>query len=341
MGKISINEEKRWEIVNYHKLGYSKSKIRELCKVSYTCITTTLNNYAEYEWVNERHRSGRPRISSLKEDRQLVRTSRTSPELSVRELVPQWTRNEVPIASPITISRRLNERGLLSFKATKKPKLSQADMKKRFKWCKIRENWTYSKWSSIIFSDESNYQVVNRKNGIKFRRFKNERFNERYVQKKIQGGGGSIGIWGCLANNGIGQCRLYSGRMNANLYKDVLINTLLTSANTIIEKDVKWDYVQDNAPCHTAKLIQEWFKAKNITAMEWPARSPDLNPIEHIWSNIDRKLTKHTITTLAELEKLIKKYWDEIRKETCVNLVESMPRRIKACIKARGGYFKY
>jgi hypothetical protein len=129
--------------------------------------------------------------------------------------------------------------------------------------------------------------------------------------------------------------------MNANFYKQVLENSLLPSVQTIIEKDEKWDYVQDNAPCHRANLINAWFREKELTAMDWPARSPDLNPIEHIWSIIDQKLTKHVITSMAELERLIKKYWDEIPKETCQHLVESMPKRISACISAHGGYFKY
>lgn len=183
--------------------------------------------------------------------------------------------------------------------------------------------------------------TTNRKTTLRFRRLRNEQFNARFVKQYVQGGGGSIGVWGCMANRGIGQCQLYSGRMNANFYKQVLENSLLPSVQTIIEKDEKWDYVQDNAPCHRANLINAWFREKELTAMDWPARSPDLNPIEHIWSIIDQKLTKHVITSMAELERLIKKYWDEIPKETCQHLVESMPKRISACISAHGGYFKY
>lgn len=341
MGKKAISEEKRWEIISYNKLGFNKSHISRLCKVSRHCITTTIENYVESGGVKHKFRSGRPRISTPREDRDLVNDARKHPELSLRDLRPLWSRNGEPIASRPTISRRLIERGLRSYKAIKKPKLSEADMKKRYKWCKKRENWTYRKWASIIFSDESNYQVVNRKNRIRIRRFKNEEFNSKYVQKYVQGGGGSIGIWGCLANGGIGHCKLYSGRMNAVFYRETLETSLLPSSKAIVEKDEPWEYIQDGAPCHRAKLISTWFKEKNITVMDWPARSPDLNPIEHIWSIIDRNLTKHQINGLAELEKLIETYWKEIPKETCLNLVESMPERIKSCLKARGGYFKY
>ena len=101
-----------------------------------------------------------------------------------------------------------------------------------------------------------------------------------------------------------------------------------------------WYYQQDNAPCHKAGSITNWFNENSISVMPWPARSPDLNPIENIWAIIDQKLSSHTIHNLAELERLVDRYWNEIGVDLCVKLVESMPVRIKACLKANGGSFK-
>ena len=75
--------------------------------------------------------------------------------------------------------------------------------------------------------------------------------------------------------------------------------------------------------------------------MPWPARSPDISPIEHIWSIIDQKLLSQNLTNMFELEEAVVKAWNEIEPSTCAKLIESMPRRVQACISARGGHFTY
>lgn len=77
--------------------------------------------------------------------------------------------------------------------------------------------------------------------------------------------------------------------------------------------------------------------------MDWPSRSPDLNPIENLWNYIKVCIRGATSkpTNLTELEDYVLKYWNEIDPEYCKRLVESMPRRIAACIAAKGGPTKY
>ena len=78
-----------------------------------------------------------------------------------------------------------------------------------------------------------------------------------------------------------------------------------------------------------------------VEIMPWPARSPDLNPIENLWVWIDRKLQTKVITNKDQLNEAIREAWLEIPAELCKALVESMPRRMAACIKANGGHTKY
>ena len=73
--------------------------------------------------------------------------------------------------------------------------------------------------------------------------------------------------------------------------------------------------------------------------MPWPARSPDLNPIEHIWNIIDQKLVDQRLGNMAELELAIAKKWNAMDPSICANLIESMQRRIGLCLEARGSYF--
>lgn len=126
-----------------------------------------------------------------------------------------------------------------------------------------RKNWTYTDWSRVIFSDESNFQIVNRKTRPYIRRL-NEKFSSRYIQKSLQSDGGSIGAWGCVAGSGIGECKLYSGRMNSVFYLEVLEKALSPSSTNLIPRGNPWEFVQDWAPCHPAHVLRDWFATKNV-----------------------------------------------------------------------------
>ena len=99
----------------------------------------------------------------------------------------------------------------------------------------------------------------------------------------------------------------------------------------------------NNDPKHTSKLAKSWFKDHGIQVMEWPAQSPDLNPIEHLWFHLKKQLSDHKTPSsgILELWERVEKEWEEIKPEECQNLIESMPRRVEAVIRAKGGYTKY
>ena len=102
-------------------------------------------------------------------------------------------------------------------------------------------------------------------------------------------------------------------------------------------------FQQDNNPKHTSQLAKKWFSDNSIKVLEWPAQSPDLNPIEHLWEHLKCQLQQDESPPkgVHELWERMEKEWNEISPEVCQNLIESMPRRIQAAIKAKGGHTKY
>ena len=239
-----------------------------------------------------------------------------------------------------TVRKALKEKGIGSYTATRKPLLTLRDRIRRYKWCKERLNWPVEKWAKVIWSDESNYQVVNRKSQVIVKRLRSERFLPRYCQAVVQAGGGSAGIWGCISHKGTGCCEVYTGRIDQYRYAETLENAMLPSVELFYHPDEHWYFMQDGAPAHTAHSITAWMQENNITLLPWCAKSPDLNPIESVWNYIDTKLAKYRITSVNHLQEAIRQEWLAVPREMCMRLVESMPRRVYACYKARGGHFK-
>ncbi len=104
-------------------------------------------------------------------------------------------------------------------------------------------------------------------------------------------------------------------------------------------------FQQDNAPCHAAQIISDWFLEHDneFTLLKWPSQSPDLNPIEHLWDVVEQEIRIMDVqpTNLQQLRDAIMSIWTKISEECFQHLVESMPRRIKAILKAKGGPIQY
>ena len=97
-----------------------------------------------------------------------------------------------------------------------------------------------------------------------------------------------------------------------------------------------WFYLQDNASYHTSHRSLEWFHNNGVSLVELPRHSPDLNPIENLWADLNRRLESHHIQTIEELRDIIPLEWKQTTALTCSNLVDSMSDRMRAVVTAEG-----
>ena len=170
-----------------------------------------------------------------------------------------------------------------------------------------------------------------------------EQLSPRLVKETVKFGGGHLMFWGCMTWEGVGYGCNIEGKMDADLYVKIMEDELQRSMRYWKTNWQKKIFQQDNDPKHTSKKAQTWFKNHKIPVMVWPAQSPDLNLIEHLWSHVKRKLGEYE-TEPAWLDELwirLQKEWDEIPVDVVRNLIESMPRRVQAVLKAKGGHTKY
>ena len=108
--------------------------------------------------------------------------------------------------------------------------------------------------------------------------------------------------------------------------------------------EANWVIFQhDNDPKHAAKSVREWLGEQAFDVLDWPAQSPDMNPIEHVWAIVKRRLNQYESPAkgMLELWERVEVEWDKIDAETCARLVGSMPSRIDAVVKAKGMWTDY
>ena len=129
--------------------------------------------------------------------------------------------------------------------------------------------------------------------------------------------------------------------MNSMKYNELLEKVLLQYMEENLDED--FIFQQNNPSIHVSEQSQEWFQQKFIPLLQWPACSPDCNPIENLWGILASKVYANgrQFTTIQELRLCITECWNEIEVKTLQQLVKSMPSRIFEVIKRNGGHTKY
>ncbi len=224
-------------------------------------------------------------------------------------------------------------------KRATKPLLNQRQRQKRLTWAVEKKNWTVAQWSKVLFSDESKFCISFGNQGPRVWRKSGEAQNPCCLKSSVKFPQ-SVMIWAAMSSAGVGPLCFLKSTVNAAIYQEILEHFMLPSADKLYG-DADFIFQQDLAPAHTAKGTKSWFNDHGVTVLDWPANSPDLNPIENLWGIVKRKMWDTRPNNADDLKAAIKATWDSIPPQQCHKLITSMPRRIEAVIKAKGAPTKF
>ncbi len=127
--------------------------------------------------------------------------------------------------------------------------------------------------------------------------------------------------------------------LNAQRYRDEILRPIVVP----FIHDHHLMLQHDNAWPHVARICTQSLEAENIPVLAWPAYSPDMSPIEHVWDALDRRI-RQCVPVPANIQQLrtaIEEEWTNIPQATINNLINSMRRRCVALREANGGHTRY
>lgn len=252
MGKVS--EQCKSNMLILARENLTTREIGERLNIPKSTVAWNIKKNREMGGTQRKKGSGRPRKTTPVEDRFILlqsRRNRFKTSSDIRQDLERATGKKI---SAGLVRKRLVKAGLRALKPVQKPEFTLLVKKKRLLWAQEHVNWTPEMWNDVIFSDESKFKLHVGDGRILVRRKPGERLSNECLLRlppKKEG----VMVWGCFSGNETGRLCFLSSSVTAAVYLQVLQNEFEPSVLKLFGETCKFIFQQDNAPCHTAKIV--------------------------------------------------------------------------------------
>ncbi len=339
-----LTDFERGKVIGLYKADESERAISEKTGYGKTTIHNIISKYNEMGAISVAPRSGRPKKLTERDKRHLKTIVTQNRRVGVDKIVKTFAESTGKVVCKNTIKKTLYKMGYNSHTALRKPLVSEHNRKIRLNWAREKRSWTIDNWKNVVWSDESRFTLYQNDEKIRVWHLQEEKYKVSCLVPTVKHGGGGIMMWGCFSWHGLGPLVRIDGRINSERYiEEILGYHVIPFLEEFEEEYGEYLFQQDNAPIHTNIRTRNFIEEMAISLLPWPGQSPDLNPIEHLWDELERRIRakQNHPKNLRELEVLLQECWSEISREVYQKLVTSMVHRIEAVIKARGYPTRY
>ncbi|UYV76518.1 hypothetical protein LAZ67_14000927 [Cordylochernes scorpioides] len=303
----------RGMVIGLKRAGWSIRQIAADTHLGASTVHRLWRRWLEQGNVAIYRNVGATRVTSARVDRRIFRQAVAASQASYTAILQHVQDTLDHSISTRTISRRLVANGLHSCRPLRRLPLTPPNRRQRLEWCRARSTWM-TEWHRVVFSDESRFCLSSDSRRERVWRRRGERSNPAAIVERPT-----------VRQRGI------MGTMTAQRYVDDVLRPVTLPYLQGVPNAL---YQQDNARPHTARISQQ--ALQDVQMLPWPPYSPDLSPIEHVWDIIERCL--HALPqprSEDELWQMVEREWRAIPQDAIRTLIDSLPRRVAACIAVR------
>jgi transposase len=314
-------KDNRQKILTLYREGLSLRMIASNLKVAHSTVCYHIQKMNQVSLERKKKSSGRPRaihpnrFPELKKF--LLKNKRFGAEKLVREVNLRYGVN----ISSRTLMRYQKELHLKFGPPKKAPLLTDQHRKNQVIFAKkhLKTDWT-----PYIFSDEKTFYLNAGKTGERYE------IGNRPVKQTLKHPP-KLHVWWGISLSWKIYPYFFTTNLDQELYR-IILSERLPQKNS-----GQWILQQDNDPKHKANKTKRWLDDHTQAWMkDWPAGSPDLNPIENIWSMIADKISANHCISLNSLKRIITKTCNNFPDEMIEKTIKSLPKRLRKIIKSNG-----
>ncbi|GFV01429.1 transposable element Tcb2 transposase [Trichonephila clavipes] len=268
--------------------------------------------------------SDRPRGTIPADDRYIVLQAKGNWRQTVGEIARHTTQATGRPISRFTVARRLHDGGLFARRPVRCVPFTPAHRRRRSLWCREPRNWRDNEWRRVLFTDESRFSLSSDSHRILIWRERGSRNHPSNIIERDRYGGRGVLVWGGI---------MLGSRRNLHIFDADSVNGTRYCNEILLPyvhlfrgaMGLQFLFMDDNAPCHRTVAAEQLLESEDIVRMDWPARSLDLNPIEHVWDFLGRRLVDRTLSpvTIRELRLALQDEWAAMPQQLIDTLILS------------------